>query len=230
MSERKISFSSDEFYHIFNRGVDKRKIFLSSIDYARFTALLYFCNSENAVKLHDLFPQGIPLRELENLVKFDRGESIVNIGAYCLMPNHFHLLLKEKTEGGITKFMSKLLTAYSMYFNKKHERKGKLFQGFFGAEHLNTDEYLKYIFAYIHLNPIKLINHCQKEKRIVNKKLFKKFLENYKYSSYVDYCGGVSCGGFVLTKKAFPMYFLDSKEFSNFIDDCISARESLAEK
>ena len=85
------------------------------------------------------------------------------------MPNHFHILVKEKIENGISKFMGKLTTGYSMYFNKRYDRTGSLFQGVFKSVHADSDEYLKYLFAYIHLNPIKLINPEWKENGIKDK-------------------------------------------------------------
>ena len=114
---RKIIFSLGENYHIYNRGNDKRVTFQNKTDYDRFIALLYLCNSVKNIRLSDY-----PKVKLEKLLDIKRGETIVDIGAYCLMPNHFHLLIHEKTENGISKFMQKLLTAYTMYFNKKNER------------------------------------------------------------------------------------------------------------
>jgi putative transposase len=214
MSVRKIRFSVGEFYHIFNRGTDKRKLYLEPKDYKRFLALLYICNNTEAISIRDQFPDGVAFDELIN---FERKGTLVDIGAYCLMPNHFHLLLKEKVEGGITKFMSKLLTAYSMYFNKKNGRVGNLFQGHFGAEYLNTDEYLKYIFAYIHLNPIKLIDSSWRERKINNVNKAKNFLNEYKYSSYDEYVGEDRLEKIILTKNVFPRYFPKFDNFRNFV-------------
>ncbi|MBI5816846.1 MAG: transposase [Candidatus Yonathbacteria bacterium] len=115
---RKFSFSIQEFYHLYNRGNEKRTIFLEQKDYQRFTRLLFLCNNVNAVSVKDTME--IPL------TRIDRGDTLVDIGAYCLMPNHFHLLVREKREGGISLFVKKLATGYSMYFNKKNDRIGKL--------------------------------------------------------------------------------------------------------
>ena len=124
-----------------------------------------------------------------SLGEFDRGEPITSIGAYCLMDNHFHLLLKEITVGGISAFMKKLCSAYSMYFNKKYGRTGHLFQGRFQERHADTDEYLKYLYSYIHLNPVKMIDPEWKEKGMSNPKEAQEFLQQYKYSSLTDYRG-----------------------------------------
>src|SRR5674476_643636 len=151
---RKFQFSIGEYYHIYNRGTDKRSIFLESNDYNRFVLILHLCNNKNPVDISNLIREGLSFTELMNI---EVEERLVDIGTYCLMPNHFHLLLREQQENGISLFMKKLLTAYSMYFNKKHNRTGGLFEGPFLARHADTDEYLKYLFSYIHLNPIKII-------------------------------------------------------------------------
>ena len=145
MALRKQSFAVDEYYHLYNRGTEKRKIFLDKNDYDYFLFLMYICNTIKSIKLRDTD---------EN---FDREETIVDIGAFCLIPNHFHILVREKIEGGISKYMLKLMTGYSMYFNKKKGRTGNLFQGKFKSEYIGNDNYLKYLFAYIHLNPVTLI-------------------------------------------------------------------------
>src|SRR3989338_2657209 len=120
---RKFQFSVGEFYHLYNRGSNKMPIFLDDSYKKRFIKLLFVCNSKKPVVFKTI--QGLPLDEI------DRGETLVDIGSYCLMPNHFHLLIREKMENGISLFMEKLSTAYSMYFNKKNERTGGLFEGTF---------------------------------------------------------------------------------------------------
>lgn len=127
------------------------------------------------------------------------------------MPNHFHLLLKETKEGGITSFMRKLLTAYSSFFNKKYERTGSLFESEFKSEHLNTDEYLKYTFSYIHLNPLKLKYPDWKEK--IERSVAENFLQGYKNSSYLDFCSIDREEASILDRSAFPEYFPDKSTF-----------------
>jgi putative transposase len=198
---RNLTFSFEEFYHIYNRGTEKRIIFLDDYDHSRFTLLLYLCNSTDRVDLGDLLRQGLSLSEI---FREERTDTLVEIGAWCLMPNHFHILIKEKAENGISMFMKKLLTSYSMYFNKKYHRTGSLFQGPFKAKHLDYDQYLKYQFTYIHLNPIAIIDSGWKEKYIQDKKKANNFIKNYKYSSYLDYSDQDRIEGNILNKKAFP--------------------------
>jgi len=207
--ERKFDFSIGEFYHIYNRGNNKSIIFLDESDKQRFQKLLYLCNSTKSVVYKTI--QGLPLDKIE------RGKTLVDIGVYCLMSNHFHLLLHEKQENGISSFVGKLLTAYSMYFNKKNNRTGKLFEGAFKATHINNDNYLKYLFSYIHLNPIKIIDPKWKENGITNKNNIVKFLEGYNYSSYLDYIGKKRLEDKILNKSKFPEYFSNIKDFNSEI-------------
>jgi putative transposase len=221
--QRKIDFSIGEYYHIYSRGTDKRIIFKEHHDYRRFKALLYVCNSVDPVDINKHFREG---RTFIELFKIQQKNTLVDIGAYCLMPNHFHLLIREKTEGGITKFMMKILTAYSMYFNKKNDRTGALFESKFKAKHANSDEYLKYLFAYIHLNPIKIIDSGWKENGVKDRKRAQRYLEEYTYSSYLDYQEEIlRFQANIINRKVFPNYFATISDFNFFVDEWLSFRE-----
>ena len=217
--QRKSKFSIGEDYHIYNRGTDKRAIFTEPHNFQRFMALLYACNSTESVNISDYFKKGRTFLEVFDV---DRPDTLVEIGAYCLMPNHFHLLVREKSEGGISKFMKKLSTGYSMYFNKKNERVGSLFETKFKAKHVDTDEYLKYLFAYIHLNPVKLIDAEWKENGISNRIVAKEHLAKYTYSSYLEYLGSLRKEWKILNRTAFPEYFTDPHDFEGFIEDWVN--------
>lgn len=211
---RKISFSEGEYYHLYCRGVEKRDIFLDNKDRERFQALLFLCNGTKPVVYR--------LVQGETLYQTDVGEKITAIGAYTLMPNHVHITAKEISENGVTEFMRKVNTAYSMYFNKKYERVGPLFQGAFGAEHITRDEHLKYLFAYIHLNLIKLIEPKWKEIGIKNLKRAKDVLEQYSFSSYLSYRSKSRKEDNILSKKEFPDYFSHEHDFEDFIDEWLT--------
>ena len=211
---RKISFAEGEYYHVYNRGVEKRTIFLDNSDRDRFQKLLFLCNGSKSI-IYRLI-QG------STLYKTEKGEALVAIGAYVLMPNHFHLLLKETHSNGITEFMRKLTTGYSMYFNKKNTRVGPLVQGTFKAEHVDNDEYLKYLFAYIHLNPVKLIDPKWKESGIKDRKKAEKYLKDYRYSSYVDHLGEKREEGVILASKEFPGYLEEENEFEAYVKDWLA--------
>jgi putative transposase len=187
--ERKVKFAEGEHYHLFSRGVEKRKIFQSRSDYNRFITLLYILNQPQPFHTKNfLITKG---HSLYDVFDEERNFTLVSILSYCLMPNHFHLLVYEKEEGGITKFMGKILTAYAMYFNKKNDRSGPLFVHPFRSVHINKDPHFLHLFSYIHLNPLELVDGMWKEKGFKSRKQAKKFLDNYMYSSYPDYRGVV---------------------------------------
>lgn len=219
MSTRKISFASGEYYHIYNRGNSKQTIFHDAEDYWRFITLLYTCNSENNFKMF-LVEESAD----KDPYLWERGSQIVSIGAYCLMPNHFHILITEKEKVGVSKFMQKLSTAYVMYYNKKYKRTGGLFEGKFKSEHLNTDRYLKYIFSYIHLNPVKLLQTDWRKVGIKNPKKTLNYLNSYKYSSYFEYMGVKRKQNAILDTKTYPEYFPSIKNFKKEILEWINYR------
>jgi|SRR3989344_4964416 len=207
MSFRKISFAPGEYYHIYNRGNSKQKIFLDKKDYNRFLKLIFICNSNRNINFRDIFITH------KNILTFDRGSTLIDLGAYCLMPNHFHLLIKEKSDGNTSLFIKKLATAYVMYFNKKYKRSGSLFEGKFKSQHVNSDRHLKYLFSYIHLNPVKLIDSKWKEMGIRDKNKAYNFCKQYTYSSMsilID--GKVGEYGCLLNSNAFPKYFIRLRE------------------
>jgi len=223
MSIRKVPFVFGEFYHIFSRGNSKQAIFLDDKDRERFTQLFYLCNSKKIVNYR------------ENIVRanisawdFDRGDTIVAIGAWVLMPNHFHIYItlndlpKSDFGNNITEFMRKLLTSYSKYFNTKYRRTGGLFESKFKSVHIETDIQAKYIFSYIHLNPIKLIDKNWKEDGIKDFQKAKKFLESYKWSSYMDYKGVVREENKILNREKFPYYFKTIKDFDDEMIEWLS--------
>src|SRR5665213_2722769 len=125
--ERKIPFIEDEYYHLYTRGIDKKIVFETKNDYDRFMALLLLCNSADSVKFANVIRKyrGEPSLKMFEMEKSTKR--LVDIVAYALMPNHLHLLVHENQAGGISKFMLKLMTAYSMFFNTKYQRSGALF-------------------------------------------------------------------------------------------------------
>ncbi len=219
MTTRYYPHALDEFYHVYNRGTEKRTIFLDTTDYKRFIELLYLSNSRDPIDVRYI-------RRMHNSVfDYDRGEPLVHVGAYCLMPNHFHILLTPAVENGVEKFMLKLGTGYSMYFNNRHERRGALYQGKFKSQHANIDTYLKYLFAYIHLNPVKLIQSDWKNVGIRSVDATKKFLDEYKYSSFQDWFGKVREESKILLPEKFPEYFGTKKEIDDEMLEWLTYRE-----
>ena len=219
MSIRKTDLVEGEYYHIYNRGNSKQKIFHDKEDYLRFISLLYISNSSESFNFYDL-----GRNTNFNVYEIERINPLVDIGAYCLMPNHFHILITEKIENGISKFMQKLGTAYSMYYNKKYKRTGGLFEGKFKSQHADTDRHLKYLFSYIHLNPIKLIQKDWKEEGIKNKKEAVNYLNGYLYSSYLDFIEEKRIQSKILNVESFPKYFPNKTSFVEEILEWLTLR------
>ncbi len=212
--ERKHIISEGEYYHLYNRGVEKRNIFIIREDRKRFKRLLYVANGTAPFVFRDI--------EKKELKDIDRGDPLVAIAAWVLMPNHFHILVKEIREGGTAMFMRKLCTGYSSYFNKRHDRVGPLLQGRYKSQHVSEDTHLKYLFAYIHLNPLKLIEPEWKDRSNINVTKAKKYLSAYEHSSYLSYIDASREESILLSKTEFPEYFSDRKDFEDFHNDFVS--------
>lgn len=185
---RRVQFADGECYHIYNRGVEKRNIFGARGDYERFLYVLFACNDHR--------PLVNTYRAFRGLVSIgtegdERRDPYVDILCFGLMPNHFHLLLRQRCAGGVSAFLQKFGTAYTMYFNTKYERDGALFQGSYKAIHVPCDEYLLPLSRYIHLNPLDLVQPAWRERGIRDPKNIHLFLVEYPWSSYADYVGEV---------------------------------------
>lgn len=178
------------YYHVYNRGVEKRDIFLDDQDYRVFLHLLkYYLSPLDKQTEHPLANlQGFILvrpRPLANL------ETEVDLLAFCLMPNHFHLLIRQITSDGMSKLLRRILTTYSMYFNRRYERVGHLFQSSYKAVLVDRDEYLLHLSRYIHLNPSELtgitpINYGYSSYAYFLRKKWAKWLKPDFILSYFD--------------------------------------------
>lgn len=170
-----------EIYHIFNRGVDKRIIFQDEQDKFRFIHDLYEFNDKKLVVSQNfLRRQKMTGVQHPSLPK----ENIVEILAWCLMDNHYHLLVREIEENGIILFMKKIGSGYTNYFNKKYKRSGALFQGRFKCVHIGQESQMQYIPYYIHLNPIEYFRKYNNNPDSLYQKLIQ-----YRFSSLQDYLG-----------------------------------------
>ena len=191
MPQRKDHLVQGEIYHIYNRGVDKRDIFMDDEDRFRFIHDLFEFNDVNpSPNMNEiLFNKKMKNMEVGLPYMREPRKVLVEILAYCLMDNHFHMILRQKAENGITEFMRKLGTGYTNYFNQKYERSGSLFGGKFKSVCIKNDAHLMYLPVYIHLNPLDFKFHEWREKKIKNTKEAIKFLDSYRWSSYMDYTG-----------------------------------------
>ena len=142
---RKQSIVTGEYYHIYNRGVDKRDIFSNEKDLNRFIESIIEFNQIDVIhSLTNLRKSQIAPEAL--------SEPLVAIVVYCINPNHFHFVLKQLVDGGIAKFMQKLQAGYTSFFNQKESRTGVLFQGPFKSHHLHDDNYFNKIIGYVNNN------------------------------------------------------------------------------
>lgn len=147
MATRKIPLATEELYHLYNRGVDKRIVFSSNFEYQRFLNTLLYSQYPHLKRFSwNKFP-------LDKLGQEHKNDAIVQLLGFCLIPNHFHLVVRQLIDSGISKFMHGLGTSYTNFFNTKHERSGSLFQSTFQSVHIKTDEQLIHVIRYIHLNP-----------------------------------------------------------------------------
>ena len=147
MGIRNIDFVNGEYYHVFNRGVDKRNIFSTKEHQEFFFNRLKLLNTTDNRK----YIANKRSRYKDKVIVAD-GDQLVSIVAYCLLPNHYHLLLRQEVDGGISQFMQRLGTSYTMYFNQQEKRSGSLFQGKFKAKHLSGEFALPVVSAYVNLN------------------------------------------------------------------------------
>lgn len=200
---RKIVFAKGEYYHVYNRGVDKREVFLDDSDYVRFLKNMREFNN-NLIREERLRIQSAKNSELSSeseLSSDDTGDKLVEIIAYCLNPNHYHLILKQTSDKGIEKFMHKVSTGYTNYFNKKYKRSGSLFQGRFKAIYIDSNEYLLYLSAYVNVNHV----------------IHGYGNNDWKYCSVLDYRG--IRNGTLCNKEVVLGQFESLKSYEIFLND-----------
>ena len=252
---RKTIFTNYRFFHLYNRGTDKRQIFMDKNDYYRFIRGLFEFNDVNPSDhfiryiIKDKIGRGSTSTnwEKDRIVEVEKDhyqipvltagrknklskkiqkireprKLLVNILCFCLMPNHFHLLIEQIKDHGIIDFMQKLGTGYTMYFNEKYERSGHLFQGRFKAVPVVNESQLLHLSRYIHLNPAELKEPKWEEEGIKNRKAIKKFLEQYQWSSYADYIGKKNFPS-VTNRKLINSYSKNPKEYKKFVNDWLT--------
>jgi putative transposase len=184
--------ASDSFYHVYARGSNRQRIFREPADFEKFLKL---------------FSRYLSLEETKNNVgiSFPNYSNRLELNAFCLMPNHFHLLIYQRQQGVMTQFMRSLLTSYSMYFNKKYKRSGPLFESRYKASLISDDAYLEHITRYIHLNP--------------------RLWQQYEYSSLPYYLHQIS-DDWIRTKRI-DERFSTPNEYLQFVQDYVQNKEML---
>lgn len=198
------NFVKGEFYHIYIHGIADFKIFPTEKDYQRFLTLIFSANSINSVPRLDRNPDLNLVWDIIN-GKIKINEPLVDIVCFCLMPTHFHLLIKERADGNISKYIHKILVSHAKYINLKYERRGHLFESNFHSKYINDNNYLLKVSSYIHKNP-------QKLKKWINKEHF------YPWSSYQDYMSK-NRWQHLLKIDIISCQFKNSQEYKNYVEE-----------
>lgn len=196
MPYRSTPFVNGHFYHVFNRGVEKRKIFLEKMDHQRLIDTLYYYQFSGP-------KPRFSYRKRFQRNEFNKNPKIVEIVCYCLMPNHFHLLLRQVKDKGIQEFIRKVANSYTKYFNTKYKRVGPLLQGPFKAVLIETEEQLLHLSRYIHLNPY--VSGLTKD------------WQNFPYSSFQEFSGTSSLP--LCSTNYILSSFKDKRNYEKFISD-----------
>ena len=230
MPYRKEQFATGEYYHLVIRGIDEHKLFRDINDHYRGVFSIYEFNNAKRVEIRERRRNRAKVKVCGHRESADLRNKLVEILAFCLMPNHLHLLVRQLKDGGIVKFMTKLGIGYAKYFNTKYKRKGYVFQSRFVAVHIKNERQLMAVLLYIHTNPVSLIEPGWKEKGIRNVKKVLKFLENYKWSSHSDYLGRKNFPS--VTERDFLLEIMNGQQgYEEFFKDWLKykSRKNLKE-
>ncbi|PIU75289.1 MAG: hypothetical protein COS76_01590 [Candidatus Portnoybacteria bacterium CG06_land_8_20_14_3_00_39_12] len=224
---RKVRFIPGKFYHIYNRGVDKRNVFMEEADMWRcLQGLCLFNDNRNASNILWQIEKNkgrISLGILKDYIIKEGRDPIVRILAYCLMPNHYHLLVEELQEGGISKFMHKF-GGYTFYFNKKYQRSGSLFEGPFKAVLVENEIQLQYLLIYINvINPGQLVEPKLKEEGIRDIETVIKAADEYLFGTHQEYSG--KRGSIIIDKGVLGEMFPTPENYRNFVKQVLSDKK-----
>jgi len=231
MPYRKQQFVNNEIYHITTRRIEDNLLFKNIDDYYRGIFSVYEFNTNKLITIRERRIARARIKTSSDPTPaIDDRELLVRILAFCFMPNHIHLLLKQLENQGISKFMQKFCAGYAAYFKNKYnlKRKGHFFQGRFISVPIETNEQLKTVFVYIHTNPIALIEPKWKEMGIKNPKKTISFVENYKWSSYPDYINKKNFPS--VTERSFILETMRGKQgCRNFVNNWIRYKGEIKE-
>ncbi|MCL5438754.1 MAG: transposase [Patescibacteria group bacterium] len=212
-TNRKLVFRNAEIYHIFNRGIERKSIFSNKREFDRAQKLIKFYRHKDIpIRFSQLIQQ--PEEAKKNMLeKLYKSEKLVDILSYCLMPNHFHFILKQNVDKGITTFVANFTNAYTRYFNTKIQRAGPLFEGTFKAVYVESDEQLIHLSRYIHLNPV------------VSSIIKIEQLDSYLWSSYPEYISLLNEN--IAEKELVLRMFKSNIDYKRFVMDQISYAKEL---
>lgn len=201
-----------EYYHVYNRGAFKQALFRDNRDYARFLFYMLYSQSpvpfKNIGRLLGSFSTSdgfaVPVEETDTVIT----NRLVELTAFCLMPNHYHFLVKEIEEGGVAYYMQRIGNGYTKYFNTKYETSGRIFQSVYRARHVADNNYLLYLSAYIHRNPCEL-------------KAWKGKEFEYPWSSLQDFTEANRWGGLLMSDIVADQFeTTPNSNYRDFVETC----------
>ena len=236
MPKRKETFENGEIYHIILKRIPGQLFFNGIADYFRGIFCIYELNTTGLVEIRECrnvrLNKNNPCGRTTGIIRMKQPErdKLVDVLCFCLMSNHIHLLLRQKKDGGISKFMQKIGSGYPRYFKKKHKLKetGHFFQEKFVSVHIEDENQLKVVFVYIHTNPVAIIEPNWKEKGIADPEKVIKFLKNYKWSSYQDYIGKKNFPS--VTERSFLLDVMGGhQKCKEFVDEWIKYKGEIRE-
>jgi len=215
---RKESFVPNEYYHIYNRTIFNLPEFKNTENARRLNQAFFIANSTKASEAF-LFLRNNKNATMEDVLKIiNRGKKLVDILCYVIMPDHYHLLLKERAENGITSFIHRCNISIAKYINIKNDRSGPLFESLFKSKHISINEYLLHLSLYIHLNPLDFLenknwrNHKLKNWNLVRKKLLDYPWSSLRYFLNENYQDEIISGTEIILSQ-----FKNRKEYEIFL-------------
>jgi len=201
---RSHAFIVGEFYHIYTHVIDGRNLFNGEGDYKRALIAMFAFNGSFLPPRLDRFNDINLVYDIRD-GKIDVGEPLVEIVSFCLMPTHLHLILKEKSDFGISKFMHRFQVSYSKYYNQKYQRRGHVFERTFNSKHIDDNDYLLTSSCYLHTNPKTLTDWSGKENK-------------YPWSTYQDFLGENRWGN-LIKKDIIMSQFNNGSDYKRFVEE-----------
>lgn len=216
---RKETFAPGEYYHIFSRTISNVPIFKNLANLKRFKLALLMANSTNSTLAFQFLRNNKDISMKDILEIVNDGEKLVDVVCYSIMPDHYHLLLKELKENGISNFVRKCNVSISKYRNIREEKKGPVFESRFNARHVDSNKYLLHLSCYIHLNPLDvLIDRSWRKHGLKNWPVAKNKLLNYFWSSAASFLKkGIENDIIISGTDIILDQFKNQKEYESFL-------------
>jgi len=217
MAYRRTAFAVGEWYHGYTRTIDKSRPFEQQNNIERFLETLYLANNANPIpripELHETYSH-------DEIFTIPREKQLVSIGAYCIMPTHYHILAQPLTDSGMTVFMHKLGTSFTRAYNAQNDRVGNLFVKPFRSKHVSDDAYFRRVSQYIHLNPVELFEP-QWKRGIIHSPDVEAQLRSYRHSSLIDYEGNERPQRAILHPDAMALVGDSSTNLADLLEEMV---------